>query len=136
MDDARPRRAADRRPGAAAAEKGMDQGAGVVPWRRMDDHPGGLVDDRDVFVLVDDVERYLLRPGHHDVGLGNLKLDYVPGGNAVRGVGRVAVDEDQVAFDQPRRRRPAEFWSLLGEEAIEPRGRRRRDQLVGLRRRR
>src|SRR5207244_8967475 len=51
-------------------------------------------------------------------------------------VGRVAVDEAQVACDQPRSRRPAEVWSLLGEEAIEPRGRRRRDQLVGLRRRR
>jgi hypothetical protein len=99
----------------------------------VDDHPGGLVDHGEVFVLVDDVQRDLLGPHLHGVGLGNLEVDGVAGGNAVRGVGRVPVDKDEVAFDQASGRGAAEVLRVLGQKAIEPRRSGRGDQ-VGFRR--
>ena len=61
MDDARPRLAADagqRR--AAMGDQRVDQRAVGIARRRMDDEPGRLVDDDEVLVLVDDVERDIL----------------------------------------------------------------------------
>ena len=42
---------------AAMGDERVDQGAALVPGRRMDDEPGRLVDDDQVLVLVDDGER-------------------------------------------------------------------------------
>src|SRR5256886_7500196 len=114
----------------------MDEGSGVVPRRRVDDHAGGLVDDRDVVVLVNDVQRDLLRAGLHDIRLGDLEVDDVSGSHAVRRVGGVTVDQDEVTLDEPRGRGAAQLWGLLGEKAIEPRRRRRGGQPTGFRRRR
>ena len=133
---ARPRRAADRGPGASAAEQGMDEGSGVVPRRRVDDHAGGLVDDRDVVVLVNDVQRDLLRAGLEDIRLRDLEVDDVSGSHAVRRVGGVTVDQDEMTLDEPRGRGAAQLWGLLGEKAIEPRRRGRGGQPAGFRRRR
>jgi hypothetical protein len=45
----------------------------------------------------------------------------------------MTVEQDQVAFDQPRGGGAAQVRRLLGEESIEPGRRGRRDQLVGRR---
>ncbi len=85
VDDARPLAAADARQVVAVLEQGVDQGAGRVARGRMDDEAGRLLDDEQVGVLEDDVERDVLgrrvqRPGrrlvHHDAVAG---LDPVRG---------------------------------------------------------
>ena len=42
-------------------EQGVDQGAVEIARRRVDDHPGRLVDDQQMLVLEDDLERDVLR---------------------------------------------------------------------------
>ena len=133
MHDAGPCGAADRRPRAAPAEECMDHGPGVVPRRRVDDHPRGLVDDGHVFVLIDDDKRDLLRPWLRRVRLRYLEIDDVSHSHAVRRVGGMAVQQGEVTLDQPRRRRTAQLGSVLGKESIEPWRRAGSDQLVGLR---
>ena len=100
----------------------------------MDDHAGGLVDDRDVLVLIHDVERNLLGARLDHVGLRYLEVDDVPYGHPVRWVGRMIVHKGEVAFDQPRRRGAAQLGLVLGKKAVEPRRRLRGDQPAGLRR--
>ena len=100
--------------------------------RRVDDHPGRLVYDGDVFVFVNDVERDRLRRGLGDVRLGDLELHHIAGRHPVRGIGRLAVDVNEVALDQARGGRAAEVVSVLGEKAIQPRGGGRRDQAVAI----
>jgi len=136
VDDARSCRTAYCGPGATPAEKGMHQRSGVVPGRRVYDHPGRLVDDSEVLVLVNDVQRDLLRAGLHDVSLRYLEVDDIPDFDAIRRSGGKTVEHGEVTLDQPPCRRPAELRDLLGEKAIEPRRRGRGDQPVGLRRRR
>lgn len=45
----------------AVIHKGIDQSAVSVAGRGVDDHAAGLVDDYDIGVLVDNIERYILR---------------------------------------------------------------------------
>ena len=133
MHDPGARSPANSGPGAAPPEQCMHQRPCVVPRRRVDDHPRGLVDDGDVFVLVDDVEGNRLGSGLDDVRLRNLEIDDVSGCHAVGGVRGVTVHHHQMALDQPRRGRPAQLGSVLGKEAIQPGRRGVRDQLVGFR---
>src|SRR5712671_3631859 len=113
----------------------MDQRAGVMAGGGMDDHARGLVDDRQVVVLIENVERNLFRGRVRDVSLRDLELDHVTHAYAIRGIGRVAVDPDQVALDQPRRGRAAQVDRVLGQEAVQARGRGLRYDSVGLRNR-
>jgi hypothetical protein len=111
----------------------MDQGSGVVAGRRVDDHPRWFVDDRDVLVLIDDLQGDLLASRFDNVCLGDLELDDVPGRHPVGRVGRVPVDNDQVTLDQACGGGPAQVVSVLGQEAIEPRRCVRGDQALGRR---
>jgi len=81
----------------------MDERACVVPGRWVDYHARGLVDDRQVAVLIKHVERNLFRDGIRDVCLRDLKLDHVTHAYAIGRIGRLAVDSNEVALDQPRR---------------------------------
>ena len=132
MHDSWSRLAADRGPIAAAAEKRVDQGAGVVAGRRVNDHARRFVDYRDVLVLINDVERNRLCSGLDDVGLGDLEVDDVPGRHPVGRVGRTPVEEGKVAFDQSRGGRAAQVRRALGQESIEPGRRGLRDQAAGV----
>jgi hypothetical protein len=69
VDDARTlRHIAARRP----AEEPVDERAGGVPRRRVDDNPRRLVDDQQVLVLVGNLERDLLR---RELRLRRLRLE-------------------------------------------------------------
>ncbi len=64
VHDAWPPHAADARQAVAAmGDERVDQRAGLVPGRRMDDEPGRLVDHQQVGILVDDVEGNVLALG-------------------------------------------------------------------------
>ena len=91
VDDARPLDAADAgKAGAAMVDQRVDQRAGPVAGAGMDDEAGRLVDDDQVVVLVEDVERDRLA-----LRLGRLRL---------RQVDRHAVAGRELAL---RLRRPA-----------------------------
>ena len=73
VDDAGPLDAADARQAVAAmVDQRVDQRAGPVAGARMDDQPGRLVDDDQVVVLVENVERDVLA-----LRLGRLRLGQV-----------------------------------------------------------
>ena len=62
VHDPRPRHPADAaKPPGAMVEQGVDQRAVEIARRRMDDHPGRLVDDQQMLVLEHDFQRDILR---------------------------------------------------------------------------
>jgi len=100
----------------------------------MNHHTGRLVDDEQVFILIDDIERDRLGHGHRRVCLRNLDLDNVSGRHPIRWLGGLAVDPDQATLDEPRGGRPAQVVRVIRDEAVEPERRLRRDYLTtGLR---
>jgi hypothetical protein len=112
----------------------VNQRARVVAGRWVNHHPRRFVDDEQVFVFIDNIERNRLGHGHRRVCLGNLDLDDVSGRHPIRGIGSLTVDPDQPALDQPRRSRPAQIVRMIRDEAVEPQRRLRRDYLTtGLR---
>ena len=117
VDDARTRHAPDERPATAAAQQRVHQRAGVVAGRRVDDHARRLVDDRQVVVLVNDLEWNRLRRGFGYVSLRDLELHDVARHHAVRRVGGLAVDPHEVALDQARGGRPAQVLRRARRES-------------------
>ena len=111
---------AGRRPTSAAAEQRVNERARMVAGRRVNHHPGRLVDDEQVFIFIHDFERNRLRHGHRRVSLGNLDLDDVSGRHSIRGIGSLAVDPDQATLDEPRGGRPAQIVRVIRDEAVEP----------------
>jgi hypothetical protein len=89
----------------------------------MHHHPGGLVDDGDVVVLIEDLQRDRLRGGFNYVRLGYLEVHDIPDRHPICRVGGVTVEMDQVALDQACRGRAAQVVCVLGQEAIQPRRR-------------
>ena len=59
--------------------------------RRVDDHPGRLVDDGNVFVLVHDLKRDRLGGGVRDVSLWDLEIHHVARRHPISGIGGVPV---------------------------------------------
>src|SRR5690606_2542288 len=75
-----------------AEAQGVDERAAPVPLGGVDDHVGGLVDDGEVLVLVEDLEVDVLgdRLGARRLGRGDA--DDVAVADAVAGLGGLAVD--------------------------------------------
>ena len=67
-------------------EQGVDQSAVEIARRGMDDHPGRLVDDEQMLVLEDDVERDVLRLVMRGLRLGDGDLDRLPATRLHRGI--------------------------------------------------
>ena len=66
----------------------IDQRAGLVPGRRMHDESLGLVDDDDVVVLVDDIERDILARGFRIDSRWHIDCDRIAGGDMISGVAK------------------------------------------------
>ena len=100
----------------------------------VNDHTRRFIYDQQVFILIDDLERDVFGLGVCCVGLGDLELDHVAGGDSIRGIGRLAIHSDQVALDQPRRGGAAEVGGVLRDETVQTRRRDLSDQAaLGLR---
>ena len=86
---------------AAMADQRIDQRPRRVSRRRMHDEPGRLVDDEEMGVLEDHVERDVLA-GRRRVDRGrNVKGDDLPGAHRKIGVGDArAIDRDGARLDQ------------------------------------
>jgi hypothetical protein len=86
----------------------------------MHDHARGFVDDCEIVVLVQELERNVLRGGGADIGLRDLELDDIARNDTVGGVGGAAVDAHEVALDQARGGGAAQVLRMLGEKPIQP----------------
>ena len=101
VDDPGAERSADPGKVLEMMEQRVHERPGVVAGGGMDDHPGGLVDDDDVLILVDDRERDVFG-GRVDLGDRDLDdLDRVAGGDDVGRLLRIAVDDEVAVLDQP-----------------------------------
>ena len=122
VDDAGPAHAADAgQARAAMGDQRVDQGAGAVARRGMDDEAARLVDDDDVVVLVDDDERDRLRAGLR--GLRRRQRDRDPVARidvVARIADRAAAHGDMPGEDQGLEARARQFLDAGGERAVEP----------------
>ena len=101
-------------------EQGVDQRARRVAGARVDDQPGGLVDDDHVGVVEEDVERQILRDEVGRRGLGDLDLDGIAGADRRIGLGlRHPGQPDAALVDQALHLRPRVVGDLAGEELVE-----------------
>ena len=121
------------RQGRSARDQGVDQGVVPVAGGRMNDETGRLVDDREVLVL----EEYVERDGGGLKGAGRLVLgepddDGIAAGEQSGCAGRCPIHRHRAVGDQPGRL-GAGKPQLIGEEAVEPLGRRDRDRECQLR---
>ncbi len=106
----------------AAGDQRVDQGVVPVARRGVDHQPGGLVDDGEVLVLVDDGERD--GGGAERAGrlvLGEPDGDQLAAGEDPGGAGGLAVDGHRLVGDEPGGLGAGEA-ELVGEEAVEALG--------------
>ena len=91
---------------------------------RMHNHAGGLVDDDDLRVFVDYVERDVFGRERGRRGRGQLlDLDPLARAKLVRGLRGAARDENVAVLNRALERRPARRRDARGEERVEARAR-------------
>lgn len=113
MHDARTRHAANAGKAVSAMrEQGVHQRASHRSWRGMHRHPRGLIDDDEVFVFVNDVDRDRLWHGRRRLGRGQRERILRAGARFVLrvrdggAVGRESTRADQTLHPRPREIRP------------------------------
>ena len=139
VDDAGPLDAADPgQAGAAMRDQRVHQGPGFVPGGGMHHEAGRLVEDDDIVVLVDDVERDRLGLRLGRGRFGHVDCDRVAAGDVISGVAhRPGAEADLAGQDQRLQPGPRQLRQPGREHAIEPRrafvaGDNDRHQTVGM----
>jgi hypothetical protein len=124
VDDARALLAADAREGGAMGKQGVDQGVARVARGGMDYEAGRLVDDQEVGVLEEDVERDIL-------GLEERRLrgrfgngDRISGADFVARFGGLSAEGDMALPDESLQPRARQVRDILRQETVQavPRG--------------
>jgi hypothetical protein len=120
MDDAGALLAADGAEGAAMGQQGMDERMAGVASGGMDDEAGGLVEDEEVRVFVEDIERDILglQEGGLGGGLGDSHESAVADG--VAGFGGFSGEGDVALFDEGLEARAGEVRQHAGKESVQP----------------
>ena len=99
----------------------VDQRAGLVAGGRMHHQAPGLVDDDDVVILVDDIERDIFAGGLGGDGLRHVDCDRIAGGDMISGVADGgASDGDLACEDQRFQPRTRQLRTAYREHAVEP----------------
>ena len=105
-------------------EQGIDQGAAIArvfaqAGAGVDHHPGRLVDDREVRVFIDDIERDGLGDGaqRRRLGIGQ-DGDSLAAAQLVRRLLRLAVDLDAALRQQQLHPRAADVGKRLRQEDV------------------
>ena len=109
---------------AAMKEQGVDQRTTLGAARGVDDEAGRLVDDDEVFVLEDDVERNVFR--FRQRADGDRQVDGVDGAGDDLGAGvgrRLAVGGDTAFLDQYPQAGPGHAGSSVCQPFVEARAR-------------
>src|SRR5271169_1167184 len=126
MDDAWPPDAADSREARAAmADQCVDQRAGGMSRRGMDDEPRGLVDYDEMLVLVDDSQRHILAEQRRILRRWRGNLDSRAGEDLGGGIARPRpVDRDLAGLDQrleaSARKRELALLRRAAQEPVQP----------------
>src|SRR5262245_60095343 len=122
MDNPWPPHPTDARQALAAMrDEGVDESAGLVPGRGMDDEAGRLVDDDEGVVLIDDVERNSFGCGLGGDGRGQAdahmlaRLDL-----AARLAHGRPLDSDAAIGNKGLESGPARLREPALQEAVEP----------------
>ena len=125
VDDAGAEVAADVGELGEVEEEGVDESAAVAgvvggAGAGVDHHAGGLVDDGEVSVFVEDVEGDVLGYGVEGRGMrGAFDLDGLAAVELLFGLGGVAVDADLAGFDEELDAGAADVGDGLGEVLVE-----------------
>ena len=121
VHDTRPRHAADAAElSAAMVQQRVDQRALLVPGGRMYDHAGRLVEDKQVVVFEQYVQRDLLRSGGGGLGFRPVDFDLFPGARRMRGFDRFAIQANVTLLDQPLNRAARDRRESRAQEGIQP----------------
>src|ERR1700722_3985236 len=126
MDDAWPPDAADSREARAAmADQCVDERAGGMSWRGMDEEPRGLVDNGEVLVLVDDSQRHILAEQRRVLRRRRGNLDSRADEDLGGGIARPRpVDRDLASLDQRleagARKRELALVRRAAQESVQP----------------
>ena len=81
-------------------EQGVDERAVRISGCGVDDHAGGFVENYEVIVFKQNVERDVLRSGIERHGLGNGDGDLIAGFHGIPGFGGLPVDDDELLADE------------------------------------
>jgi hypothetical protein len=89
-------------------QQGVDQGARLEasPW--MNDHPGPFIDDQDILILEQNLQRYFFRANVDGRRFRFNDRDAITGTNRLSRAADLAIDQDVAALDQilnPRSRK-------------------------------
>ncbi len=122
VHDAGPPHPADARQARAAmGDQRIDQRAGLVSGGGMHDQAFGLVDDDDVVILVDDIERDILARRLGGDRFRHVDCDRIAGGDMISGVADGgAFDGDGTCEDQRFQPRARQLRNAHREHAVEP----------------
>ena len=99
--------------------------AGLVAAAGVDDDAGGLVEDKQVVVFVEDVERYRLGLDDAVGHFGQAEADDVTEFERVTGLARAVVDEDVALADHALEEGARDVVEAAAEVRVEARGARR-----------
>ena len=123
VHDPRPLDAAD--PGQAAAamvQQGIDQRAPLVARRGVHHHSGRFVDDNQMLILMDDIERDILRNWRSFNRRRHHHLDLVAGVQFFASLHhRLLVDADPSVCNERLKSRPRHIRRLAGQKSVQPR---------------
>jgi len=114
VDDPGPLDAPNAGKVTAVVEKGVDEGAGGIAGRGVDDKPRRFVDQQQIGVLKHDIEGNVLRFRIERLGRWFVNYNPVAVMHGRRGSGEFFVEPDVTGVDQP-----APFGVELGEAAVE-----------------
>ena len=89
-------------------DQSVDQCAAFVAAGRMDDEVGLLIQDQHILVLIDDINRDVLRDQLTDFFGGEDQVDLVGRLQFVAGFGGASVNIDTLLLDELLKARPAE----------------------------
>ena len=121
VHDARPNDAADPgEPGTAMGDEGIDERARLVAGGRVNDEASGLVEDDEILVLVDDVERDALCARGRGRGGGTVSSTRWPDAHGEsRIIDDAAIDARMTRRDEGLDARAGQRADARGQEAIE-----------------
>ena len=121
VDDAGTLLAADAGEGVPAmVQQGVDQRAVRVARRRMHHHAHGLIHHDDVLILVDHVQRDILRDGLRLLCLRQRHAQLLPTGDAVAFAGDGAITGDAALRQQSCGGGAGQALHSPGQEAVQP----------------
>ena len=120
MHDPRPQLAPHARKLSKTMQHRVDQRPSVPAGARVNHHARGFVDGDDVGILIQDLQRQILRRGPQQRQFARLNLDALGAFQQMRSLFSRAIHLDAALVDPILQSRPAVLRKLFSEELVEP----------------